>query len=244
RERFLLTDWITVVQAVTSVRYPSHPPPYPPPLEAVPVIRARCRRSLAPGPSETPRQPRPRHLAACSRAERHLHRDRTGLCDRTELSAQDPVHGGLEHLAECLTSECPDQHHQSRRHQCHQHPSGYVATLRCGQCLLHVAPPPALHHHTSTLHRSVSLSSLMVLSPLMVLLFSPDGVSRPSERRGAGRGRDCGGDCVGGRRRARKRCSATGSAAAGLTRCATPPIRGRSRTGWRSAESRRPPGSS
>src|SRR5699024_10056537 len=227
---------IAVTSTETSRKSTRALPRSPPPPGAVPVSRARSRRSLSPGPSETPKQPRPRHLWACSRAGRHLHRDRTGLCDRTDLSAQDPVHGGLEHLAECLTSERPDQHHQSRRHQCHQHPSGYVATLRCGQCLLHVAPPPALHHHTSTLHRSVSLSSLMVL------LFSPDGVFGPSESRVRGRG--FGGGCVGGRRRARKRCSATGSAAAGLTRCATPPIRGRSRTGSRWAESRRPPGSS
>src|SRR5690625_2169049 len=140
-----------------------------------PASRSRSRRSPPPGRSEARRRPRPWHLWARSPAGRHLYWDRTGLCDRTELGAQDPVHGGLEHLAECLTGERPDQHHQSRRHPCHQHPSGYIATLRCGQCLLHTAPPPPLHRHTRTLHRSVSLSSLIIF------LFSPDGVFGPSE---------------------------------------------------------------
>src|SRR5690625_7462273 len=43
--------------------------------------------------------------------------------------SEDTVHGGLEYLAERLTGQCPDEHHESCGHQRHHHPAGHVSAL-------------------------------------------------------------------------------------------------------------------
>src|SRR5699024_10527026 len=123
--------------------------------------------------------------------------------------SEDTVHGGLEHLAERLTGQCPDQHHQSRGHQRHHHPPGYITPLGFGAHVLDPALPPAACMVSYRPHRPAPL-------------LRGSAAAGPASL------------CT--------TCSFTLSVL--LTRCATPPAPGRSRTGSRSARSRTRPGPS
>src|SRR5699024_5271410 len=67
-------------------------------------------------------------------------------------SAEDTVHRGLEHLAECIAGEGPDEHHQPGGHQRDHHPAGHIAPLRLGSQPAEGALPPAPHPLSTRSH--------------------------------------------------------------------------------------------